>query len=123
MTKGGLPPIVEQNARSAGTDVAGYITESPGFSAFVLEEGTVYQTYSTTWRGLEFVMTYYPILDQAPKGRDEGEAIGSSGSAATTSTNRYSARRQIRAMDDPDVGDRALAVSPALVPCNPWDWD
>jgi predicted dithiol-disulfide oxidoreductase (DUF899 family) len=34
----------------------------------------VYQAYSTTWRGLEFIMSYYPILDHAPKGRDEGEA-------------------------------------------------
>ena len=73
MMGGGLPPIVDQNARSAGTDAAGYMTESPGFSAFVLEDGTVYHTYSTTWRGLEFVMTYYPILDHAPKGRDEGD--------------------------------------------------
>jgi predicted dithiol-disulfide oxidoreductase (DUF899 family) len=73
MMKGGLPPIVDHNARSAGTDPAGYITESPGFSAFVLEDGAVYQTYTTTWRGLEFVMTYYPILDHAPKGRGEDE--------------------------------------------------
>jgi predicted dithiol-disulfide oxidoreductase (DUF899 family) len=74
MTKSGLPPIAEQNAHSAGTDVGGYVTESPGFSAFVHDDGTVYHTYSTTWRGLEFVMGYYPILDHAPKGRDEGEA-------------------------------------------------
>jgi predicted dithiol-disulfide oxidoreductase (DUF899 family) len=74
MTKGGLPPIVEQNAHASGTDIAGYMTESPGFSAFVRGDGTVYHTYSTTWRGLEFVMGYYPILDHAPKGRDEGEA-------------------------------------------------
>jgi len=74
MSKGGLPPIAEHNARSAGTDAAGYVTESPGFSAFVLEDGTVYHTYSTTWRGLEFVMGYYPILDHAPKGRAEGES-------------------------------------------------
>jgi predicted dithiol-disulfide oxidoreductase (DUF899 family) len=73
MMKGGLPPIVDHNARSAGTDAAGYMTESPGFSAFVLEDGTVYQTYATTWRGLEFVMTYYPLLDHAPKGRGESE--------------------------------------------------
>ena len=58
----------------SGTDVAGYLTESPGFSAFVLEGGSVYHAYSTTWRGLEFLMSYYPILDHAPKGRDEGEA-------------------------------------------------
>ena len=69
----GLPSIAEQNARSSGTDVAGYLTESPGFSAFVQEDGAVYQTYSTTWRGLEFLMTYYGILDHAPNGRDEGE--------------------------------------------------
>jgi predicted dithiol-disulfide oxidoreductase (DUF899 family) len=68
----GVPPIVEHNARLAGTDPAGYMTESPGFSSFVLEHGAVYHTYSTTWRGLEFLMGYYPILDHAPKGRDEG---------------------------------------------------
>ena len=84
----GIPPIVEHNARLAGTDAAGYMTESPGFSSFVLEDGVVYHTYSTTWRGLEFLMGYYPILDHAPKGRDEGAATGSSGSAATTSTDQ-----------------------------------
>jgi predicted dithiol-disulfide oxidoreductase (DUF899 family) len=73
MGGGGLPPIVEHNARSCGTDVAGYLTESPGFSAWVHEDGSVYQAYSTTWRGLEFIMGYYPILDRAPKGRDEGD--------------------------------------------------
>ena len=66
------PPIVESNARSSGTDIVGYLTESPGFSAFAKDGDDVYHAYSTTWRGLEFVMTYYPILDHAPKGRDEG---------------------------------------------------
>jgi predicted dithiol-disulfide oxidoreductase (DUF899 family) len=47
--------------------------ESPVLSAFVLEGGVVYQSYGTTWRGLEFVMGYYPILDRAPKGREEGD--------------------------------------------------
>lgn len=70
----GLPPIVEQNARSAGTDVVGYLTESPGFSTFAHDDSAVYHTYSTSWRGLEFLMGYYPILDHAPKGRDEGDA-------------------------------------------------
>src|SRR5262245_17382619 len=60
MMGGGVPPIVEQNARSSGTDIAGYLTESPGFSTFVNDGDTVYHTYSTTWRGLEFVMSYYP---------------------------------------------------------------
>ena len=67
-----FPPVVERNARASGTDIAGYLTESPGFSTFVRDGDDVYHAYSTTWRGLEFVMTYYPILDHAPKGRDEG---------------------------------------------------
>jgi predicted dithiol-disulfide oxidoreductase (DUF899 family) len=64
-----FPPIVEHNARASGTDIVGYLTESPGFTTFVRDGEDVYQAYSTTWRGLEFVMTYYPILDHAPKGR------------------------------------------------------
>ena len=67
-----LPPIVEHNARLAGTDPAGYMSESPGFSSFVFEDGVPYHTYTTTWRGLEFLMGYYPVLDHAPKGRAEG---------------------------------------------------
>jgi predicted dithiol-disulfide oxidoreductase (DUF899 family) len=74
MGGGGLPPIVEHNARASGTDVAGYLTESPGFSTFTRDNNTVYHTYTTTWRGLEFLMGYYPILDHAPKGRQEGQA-------------------------------------------------
>jgi predicted dithiol-disulfide oxidoreductase (DUF899 family) len=71
---GSLPPIVEHNARSSGTDAVGYLTELPGYSSFVRENGAVHHTYSTTWRGLEFLMGYYGILDRAPKGRDEGDA-------------------------------------------------
>jgi predicted dithiol-disulfide oxidoreductase (DUF899 family) len=69
----GLPPIVAQNAAAAGTDVAGYLSEATAVSVFVLQDGVVYQTYGTTWRGVEFLMGYYPILDRMPKGRDEGE--------------------------------------------------
>jgi predicted dithiol-disulfide oxidoreductase (DUF899 family) len=69
----GLPPIVAQNAAAAGTDIGGYLTEAPAVSVFALQDGVVYQTYGTTWRGVEFLMGYYPILDRAPKGRDEGE--------------------------------------------------
>jgi Bacterial protein of unknown function (DUF899) len=63
--------------RASGTDAAGYMTESPEFSTFVNDDGAVYHTYSTTWRSLEFLMSYNPILDHAPKGRDEGEAARS----------------------------------------------
>lgn len=70
-----LPPIAARNARETGTDLVGYLTQSPGFSAFVLDHGTVYHTYSTHSRGVEFLMSYYGILDRAPQGRDEGEAF------------------------------------------------
>jgi predicted dithiol-disulfide oxidoreductase (DUF899 family) len=46
-----LPPIAGRNARETGTDLVRYLTESQGFSAFVLDGGAVYQTYSTGGRG------------------------------------------------------------------------
>jgi predicted dithiol-disulfide oxidoreductase (DUF899 family) len=63
-------PVAEQ-AVATGTDPAGYMTEGPGLSAFALEDGAVYHTYSTYARGAEFLMHYYPLLDRAPKGRNE----------------------------------------------------
>jgi predicted dithiol-disulfide oxidoreductase (DUF899 family) len=71
MLEAGAPQIVEDNANSSGTDVTGYLTQEQGFSAFVLDDGTVYQTYETGSRGSEFLMGYYAILDRAPRGRDE----------------------------------------------------
>jgi predicted dithiol-disulfide oxidoreductase (DUF899 family) len=68
----GLPPIAAQNAAAAGTDIGGYLSQAPVVSVFVRRDGVVYQTYATTWRGVEFLMGYYPILDRMPKGRDEG---------------------------------------------------
>ena len=73
--EGSLPPIVRQNATAAGTDVLGYLSESPAVNVFTLQDGAVYQTYATTARGVEFLMSYYPILDRVPKGRDEGDAF------------------------------------------------
>jgi predicted dithiol-disulfide oxidoreductase (DUF899 family) len=72
---GESPPAVRYLATASGTDVPGYISELPAASAFKLEDGAVYQTYATSLRGVEFLMAYYPILDRAPKGRDEGDAI------------------------------------------------
>jgi predicted dithiol-disulfide oxidoreductase (DUF899 family) len=74
MLAAGTPPVVDRNARLSGTDVVGYLSEGPGFDAFALDDGAVYHTYSTTARGLEFLMGYYAILDRAPKGRDEGDS-------------------------------------------------
>jgi len=70
-----LPPIAERNAGESGTDLVGYLTQSQGFSSFVLDHGAVYHTYSTGARGVEFLMGYYGILDRTPKGRDEGDAF------------------------------------------------
>jgi predicted dithiol-disulfide oxidoreductase (DUF899 family) len=69
----GLPPIVAQNAAAAGTDIPSYLTQAPVVSAFVLQDGVVYQSYTTSWRGVEVLMGYYPVLDRVPKGRDEGD--------------------------------------------------
>jgi len=71
LLEGDPPPVLRQLAEATGTDVAGYVSEGPGFTAFVRDGGAVYQTYSTSARGLEFLMAYYPMLDRAPKGRDE----------------------------------------------------
>ena len=54
-----------------GTDVATYTRERPGMSAFVLEDGVVYHTYSTYARGLDALWGMYQWLDRAPKGRNE----------------------------------------------------
>jgi predicted dithiol-disulfide oxidoreductase (DUF899 family) len=63
-------PVAEM-AASCGTDTATYIRERPGMSAFVLEDGVVYHTYSTYSRGLDGLWGMYQWLDRAPKGRYE----------------------------------------------------
>jgi predicted dithiol-disulfide oxidoreductase (DUF899 family) len=68
---GEIPPTVEQMAKASGTDVAGYVAEGPGLSAYALEDGTVYRTYVSTARGLEPAMAYYGLLDRTPLGRQE----------------------------------------------------
>ena len=70
--EGEIPAAVKLNAESSGTDVAGYVTEGPGLSAYALSDGTVYRTYVTSARGLEPAMAYYGLLDRTPMGRDEG---------------------------------------------------
>ena len=70
-----LPPIVAINAAATGTDIPGYLSQSPAVSVFTLQGGTVYQTYTATARGVEFLMDYYPILDRVPGGRDEGDGF------------------------------------------------
>ena len=66
-----VPEIVVQNATMAGTDALTYTRERPGMSAFVLEDGVVYHTYSTYARGLDGLWGMYQWLDRAPRGRNE----------------------------------------------------
>ncbi|MFI5242375.1 MAG: DUF899 domain-containing protein [Gemmatimonadales bacterium] len=66
-----LSPIVGEFAAMSGTDAPGYARERPGMSAFVLEDGVVYHTYSTYARGLDGLWGMYQWLDRAPKGRNE----------------------------------------------------
>jgi predicted dithiol-disulfide oxidoreductase (DUF899 family) len=66
-----LPAVAFRNAKEVGTDIYGYLTELFGFTVFTVENETVYQTYLTTGRGVEFLMPYYGFLDRAPKGRAE----------------------------------------------------
>ena len=65
------PGPVAEFAAMTGTDVATYTRERPGMSAFVLEDGVVYHTYSTYARGLDGLWGMYQWLDRAPKGRNE----------------------------------------------------
>ncbi len=62
---------VAQMAAQCGLDAATYIRERPGMSAFVLEDGVVYHTYSAYSRGLDGLWGMYQWLDRAPKGRNE----------------------------------------------------
>jgi predicted dithiol-disulfide oxidoreductase (DUF899 family) len=73
MLAGGVPPIVEKLAQECGTEPAAYLSEAPVLSSYALKDETVYLTYSTTARGLEFMMGYYGFLDRVPLGRNEGD--------------------------------------------------
>jgi predicted dithiol-disulfide oxidoreductase (DUF899 family) len=63
-------PVVEFAAMS-GTDPATYSRDRPGMSAFAIEDGVVYHTYSTYARGVDGLWGMYQWLDRAPKGRNE----------------------------------------------------
>jgi len=58
-------------AAMVGTDVPTYVLDRPGVSAFKLEDGAVYHTYSSYARGLDGIWGMYQWLDRAPLGRNE----------------------------------------------------
>jgi predicted dithiol-disulfide oxidoreductase (DUF899 family) len=69
--EGGGQGAEAQFAAMCGTDAATYHRDRPGLSAFALEDGVVYHTYSTYARGVDALWAMYPWLDRAPKGRNE----------------------------------------------------
>ena len=71
MDANNAPEPVRQFAAMCGTDAPTYTRDRPGMSAFVLDGGTVYHTYSTYARGLDGLWGAYQWLDRAPLGRNE----------------------------------------------------
>jgi predicted dithiol-disulfide oxidoreductase (DUF899 family) len=67
---GGAPIM---HAQMAGVDTRTFLKELPGMSAFALDNGQVYHTYSTYARGLDAIWGMYPWLDRAPLGRNEAD--------------------------------------------------
>jgi predicted dithiol-disulfide oxidoreductase (DUF899 family) len=54
---------------ASSADLNLHETELHGLSAFVLEDGVVYHTYSTYDRGTDVLNGTWQLLDRAPKGR------------------------------------------------------
>jgi len=73
-------------AAMTGTDVATYTREREGMSAFVIEDGVIYHTYSTYARGVDAIWAKYQWFDRAPKGR-KGRASARA-SAGTVDASR-----------------------------------
>jgi predicted dithiol-disulfide oxidoreductase (DUF899 family) len=69
--EGGGAGAEDQFAAMCGTDAATYHRDRPGMSAFALEDGVVYHTYSAYARGLDALWGMYQWLDRAPRGRNE----------------------------------------------------
>src|SRR5919108_518316 len=113
-------PVVEIPSRSTsdgsatfaamcGTDVPTYTRERPGMSAFTLEDGVVYHTYSTYARGLDGLWGMYQWLDRAPKGRNETGVWW----------RRHDVPRHVARDDD---GDDAAVPGPDAVALPPRRW-
>jgi len=64
-------PWIKLFANRSGVDWPTYKQESPGLSAFALDDGDVYHTYSAYARGVDGIWGMYQLLDRAPLGRNE----------------------------------------------------
>jgi predicted dithiol-disulfide oxidoreductase (DUF899 family) len=59
------------HAAMCGVDTPTYLRERPGMSAFVLDDGVVFHTYSAYARGVDGLWGMYQWLDRAPRGRNQ----------------------------------------------------
>jgi predicted dithiol-disulfide oxidoreductase (DUF899 family) len=75
MDESSAPEPVVQFAAMCGTKATTYLLDLPGMSAFALQNGAVYHTYSAYARGLDALWGMYPWLDRAPKGRNEENGL------------------------------------------------
>jgi predicted dithiol-disulfide oxidoreductase (DUF899 family) len=71
--EGGCGGAEAKFAAMCGTDTDTYHRDRPGMSAFALQDGAVYHTYSAYARGVDAIWGMYPWLDRAPKGRNESD--------------------------------------------------
>jgi predicted dithiol-disulfide oxidoreductase (DUF899 family) len=64
-----------ETAASTGAPLPEFLKEMPGMSAFVLDDGVVYHTYSAYSRGLDGLWGAYQWMDRAPYGRHGDDGI------------------------------------------------
>ena len=89
--RGFRPPARKARQRPGlrgGVDRATFVREWRGMSAFVLEDGVIYHTYSTYARGVDALWGMWRWLDRTPKGRngdaDDVATIGTKSSELIT---------------------------------------
>jgi predicted dithiol-disulfide oxidoreductase (DUF899 family) len=72
----GQSESIVEAAASCGTDLEGYVTtEGPGLTAFALEDGLVYHTYTAYAPESDVMLGFQQIIDRAPKEPPDGLPI------------------------------------------------
>jgi predicted dithiol-disulfide oxidoreductase (DUF899 family) len=73
--EGGGAGAEAEIAAMTGTDTATFQRDRSGLSAFALEDGVIYHTYSAYARGVDGLWGMYQWLDRAPRGRNESGGV------------------------------------------------
>jgi len=73
--EGGGEVAESEFAKMCGIDTPTFHRDRPGMSAFALQDGVVYHTYSAYARGLDGLWNMYQWLDRAPLGRNEAGGL------------------------------------------------